>query len=143
MHRRRAGCRRSVASIAPRFYGIAAGAATCRRAAFSPLLYTAEHDDGADLGHRCLAEGIGFWWLLAALGHSLAVVTALFVYAFALLVGGLSFLPGDLGSREAAMIGLLSLYGLPEAAAITATLWFALALGAVFLARQKMMGPES
>ena len=80
----------------------------------------------------------------------LPVVTALFVYAFALLVGGLSFLPGDLGSSEAAMIGLLSLYGLPEAAAIMATLicrlatlWFAVVLGAVFLARQKMMGPES
>ena len=69
---------------------------------------------------------------------------------FALLVGGLSFLPGGLGSREVTMIGLLSLYGLPEAAAITATLicrlttlWFAVVLGAVFLARQKTMGPES
>lgn len=97
-----------------------------------------------------LAEGIGFWWLLAALGHPLPVATALFVYAFAMLVGGLSFLPGGLGSSEATMIGLLSLYGLPEAAAATATLicrlatlWFAVALGAVFLARQKTMGPES
>lgn len=80
----------------------------------------------------------------------LPVVTALFVYAFALLVGGLSFLPSGLGSREATMIGLLSLYGLPEAAAIMATLicrlatlWFAVVLGAVFLARQKTMGTES
>ena len=82
----------------------------CRRAAFSPLLYTAEHDDGADLGHRGLAEGIGVWWLLAALGHPLPVATALFVYAFAMLVGGLSFLPSGLVSREATMIGLFSLY---------------------------------
>ena len=63
------------------------------------------------LRHCYLAEGIGVWWLLAALvGHLLLVATALFVYAFALLVGGLSFLPSGLGSREATMIGLLSLY---------------------------------
>ena len=40
----------------------------------------------------------------------LPVATALFVYAFALLVGGLSFLPSGLVSREATMIGLFSLY---------------------------------
>lgn len=91
-----------------------------------------------------LAEGLGFWWLLDALGHPLPVTRAVFVYAFAMLVGGLSFLPGGLGSSEAVMIGLLSLYGLPEATAVTATLicrlatlWFAVALGAIFLMRQK------
>jgi uncharacterized membrane protein YbhN (UPF0104 family) len=42
------------------------------------------------------------------------------------------------------MIGLLSLQGLPEPAAVTATLicrlatlWFAVALGALFLGRQR------
>lgn len=91
-----------------------------------------------------LAEGVGFWWLLDALGHPLPVTRAVFVYAFAMLVGGLSFLPGGLGSSEAVMIGLLSVYGLPEAVAVTATLicrlatlWFAVALGAIFLMRQK------
>lgn len=90
------------------------------------------------------AEGIGFWWLLGALGHPLPVTTAVFVYAFAMLIGGLSFLPGGLGSSEAVMIGLLSLNGFPEAAAVTATLicrlatlWFAVGLGAVFLARHR------
>ena len=34
-----------------------------------------------------LAEGIGFWWLLDALGHPLPVTAAVFVYAFAMLVG--------------------------------------------------------
>jgi uncharacterized protein (TIRG00374 family) len=91
-----------------------------------------------------LAEGIGFWWLLDALGHPLSLNTAVFIYAFALLIGGLSFLPGGLGSSEAVMIALLVLNGFPESAAVTATLicrlatlWFAVGLGAVFLARQR------
>ncbi|MRD72573.1 flippase-like domain-containing protein [Rhodocyclus tenuis] len=91
-----------------------------------------------------LAEGIGFWWLLAALGHPLPLADAVFIYAFAMLVGGLSFLPGGLGGSEAVMIGLLTLHGLPDASAVTATLicrlatlWFAVAIGAVFLSRQR------
>ncbi len=90
------------------------------------------------------AEGFGFWWLLSALGHPLPLTTAVFIYAFAMLVGGISFLPGGLGSSEAVMIGLLALNGFPEAAAVTATLicrlatlWFAVGLGAVFLARSR------
>lgn len=91
-----------------------------------------------------LAEGIGFWWLLDALGHPLPIATAVFIYAFAMLIGGLSFLPGGLGSSEAVMITLLVMNGFPEPAAVTATLicrlatlWFAVALGAVFLVRQR------
>jgi glycosyltransferase 2 family protein len=90
------------------------------------------------------AEGLGFWWLLAALGHPLPLTTAVFIYAFAMLIGGLSFLPGGLGSSEAVMIGLLVMNGFPEASAVSATLicrlatlWFAVGLGAFFLARQR------
>ena len=90
------------------------------------------------------SEGLGFWWLLNALGYPLPLATAVFIYAFAMLVGGLSFLPGGLGSSEAVMIGLLALNGFPEAAAVTATLicrlatlWFAVALGAAFLTRHR------
>jgi hypothetical protein len=53
-------------------------------------------------------------------------------------------LPGGLGGSEAVMMALLIANGLPEAAAVTATLicrlatlWFAVALGAVFLARSR------
>ena len=59
-----------------------------------------------------------------------------------MLVGSLSFLPGGLGTNEAVMIGLLVMNGLPEVAAVSATLicrlatlWFAVALGAGFMAR--------
>ena len=90
------------------------------------------------------AEGFGFWWLLAALGHPLPLTTAVFIYAFAMLVGALSFLPGGLGSSEAVMIGLLVLNGFPEPAAVTATLicrlatlWFAVGLGAICLTRTR------
>jgi uncharacterized protein (TIRG00374 family) len=90
------------------------------------------------------AEGFGFWWLLVALGSPLPLPTAVFIYAFAMLVGGLSFLPGGLGSSEAVMIALLVGNGFPAAAAVTATLicrlatlWFAVGLGAVFLTRQR------
>jgi glycosyltransferase 2 family protein len=90
------------------------------------------------------AEGFGFWWLLGALGNPLPLPTAVFIYAFAMLIGGLSFLPGGLGSSEAVMIALLAGHGFPAAAAVTATLicrlatlWLAVALGAVFLARQR------
>lgn len=90
------------------------------------------------------AEGFGFWLLLSALGYPLPLTTSVFVYAFAMLIGGISFLPGGLGSSEAVMIGLLALNGLPEATAVTATLicrlatlWFAVGLGAIFLTRQR------
>ena len=95
-------------------------------------------------GLACFAQGLGFWWLLGALGHPLPLTTALFIYAFAMLVGGLSFMPGGLGSSEAVMVALLVLNGFPEAVAVSATLicrlatlWFAVGLGAVFLARQR------
>ena len=90
------------------------------------------------------AEGLGFWWLLLALDHPLPLSTAVFIYAFAMLVGALSFLPGGLGGSESAMVALLSLNGFPEASAVSATLicrlatlWFAVGLGALFLGRRR------
>jgi len=63
------------------------------------------------------------------------------VYAVAVLVGGLSCLPGGLGSAEAAMTALLAGYGYPLAQALLitvlcrlATLWLAVVLGWVAVA---------
>ena len=91
-----------------------------------------------------LAEALGFWWLLAALGQPLPLTSAVFIYAFAMLIGGISFLPGGLGGSEATMIGLLVLNGLPEPAAVSATLicrlatlWFAVGIGATVLVRYR------
>ena len=101
-------------------------------------------------GLAWLAQGLGFWWLLGALGEPLPLTTAVFIYAFAMLVGGISFMPGGLGSGEAALVALLVLNGCPEAVAVSATLicrlttlWFAVGLGAVFLTRQTRIARDS
>lgn len=64
------------------------------RAAFPPLLFAA----GAQRWGSCSAlfhgspRGLGLWWLLHALGYSVDLQTAVFVHAFAMLVGE-PFLP--------------------------------------------------
>jgi glycosyltransferase 2 family protein len=76
---------------------------------------------------------------------NLTLTSALGIYGIAVLVGGLSFLPGGLGSTEVIMVGLLSSRGYPlsEALMLTlvcrlVTLWLAVCLGwiAVFSLRQ-------
>ena len=86
------------------------------------------------------AEGVAFHYILHALGSDLSLQAALFIYAFSMLVGALSFLPGGLGGAEATMVMLLMLHqiGQPQAVAATiiirlATLWFAVALGLIAL----------
>jgi uncharacterized protein (TIRG00374 family) len=82
------------------------------------------------------AEGMAFYYIMHVLGNDLPLPTALFIYAFSMLVGALSFLPGGLGGTEATMLALLILNNVaqPQAVAATvlirlATLWFAVALG--------------
>lgn len=87
------------------------------------------------------AEGLGLYLILQAMDAPVGPVMALAIYAMAILIGALSFIPGGLGSTEASMGGLLVLAGtaVPEAVAATlicraATLWFAVLLGAAALA---------
>jgi len=82
------------------------------------------------------ATGLAFHYVLGQVVGETSLATALFIYTFSILVGGLSFLPGGLGSAEATMIGLLLMHGAghPQAVAVTiftrlVTLWFAVALG--------------
>jgi len=86
------------------------------------------------------AEGVAFYYIMSVLGSDLSLQTALFIYAFSMLVGALSFLPGGLGGAEATMVALLMLNHVaqPQAVAATvlirlATLWFAVGLGIVAL----------
>lgn len=86
------------------------------------------------------AEGLAFYYIMHVLGSDLSLPTALFIYAFSILVGALSFLPGGLGGTEASMVTLLILNNVaqPQAVAATvlirlATLWFAVALGVIAL----------
>ena len=86
------------------------------------------------------AEGYAFYYIMQTLGSNLPLPVALFIYAFSMLVGALSFLPGGLGGAEATMVALLMLNHVtqPQAVAATilirlATLWFAVALGVIAL----------
>jgi uncharacterized protein (TIRG00374 family) len=94
-------------------------------------------------------EGVGLD-LLSGVFPPLQVpmLTAVGIYGVAVLIGGLSFLPGGLGSTEAVMTALLAKagYSLSEALLITlscrlVTLWFAVVLGwlAVLALRQKTL----
>lgn len=89
-----------------------------------------------------LGEGIGFYLILVGLGlpPSLQLAaTAIFILAFATVIGAASTLPGGLGAAEASIAGMLTLLvGIEPALATTATLlirlatfWFGIALGIV------------
>lgn len=84
------------------------------------------------------AEGVGLWLIAQALGIDIGMWTAIGIYATATLAGALSFLPGGLGSTEVVMTALLVSGGASVPAAVSATLvcrlatlWFAVAIGAV------------
>ena len=94
------------------------------------------------------AEGVAFYYIMHVLGSDISLQTALFIYAFSMLVGALSFLPGGLGGVEATMVALLMLNHVaqPQAVAATmlirlATLWFAVALGIVALTLTSIPSP--
>jgi uncharacterized protein (TIRG00374 family) len=87
------------------------------------------------------SEGVAFHFILQWMDADLDWRIAIFIYAFSMLIGAISFLPGGLGGAEATMIGFLLLNGVsaPNAVAATvitrlATLWFAVLLGMIALA---------
>jgi uncharacterized membrane protein YbhN (UPF0104 family) len=86
------------------------------------------------------AEGVGFVVVVRAHGVQCGLLTGIFDYSVATLVGGLSMLPGGLLASEGALAALLETRGAQLAAAASATLitraatlWFAVALGLVTL----------
>ncbi len=94
-------------------------------------------------------EGAGLGVLSSIYPHiHLAPITAAGIYGVAVLIGGLSFMPGGLGGTEAVMTTLLVANGcsVSQALLITLlcrllTLWFAVLLGwiAVFLLRNRSL----
>ena len=83
-----------------------------------------------------LAEGYAFHMLLMWMGSDIGLWTAVAIFIFATLAGGLTGAPGGVGGAEAAMIALLTLEGVPLAVSVPATLiirvttlWFAIGLG--------------
>ena len=91
------------------------------------------------------AEGYAFHLLLVWMGADLGLATAVAIFIFSGLAGGLTGAPGGVGGAEAAMLALLTLQGVPIEAAVPATaiirvttLWFAIGIGlAVFPLAEK------
>jgi uncharacterized protein (TIRG00374 family) len=98
-------------------------------------------------------EGLGFGVLTRAFpAVQLDTLTGIGIYAIAVLVGGLSFLPGGLGSTEAVMTTLLVAheFTIGDAVFVTlicrvVTLWLAVLLGwvATVLLRQRTLAVAS
>ena len=92
-------------------------------------------------------EGVGLYALGSIIpGTSLPVAAGVGIYAIAVLVGAISFLPGGLGSTEAAMTALLATqgYAVGDALLVTivcrmVTLWLAVLIGwiAVLILRNR------
>jgi uncharacterized membrane protein YbhN (UPF0104 family) len=93
-------------------------------------------------------EATGFWLVINAFpGQAVGYETAFFIYAFAILVGAVSMLPGGLGATEGTMAGLLLFVQVPGARAVAATLitrlatlWFAVLIGLIVtLSRRRLL----
>lgn len=89
------------------------------------------------------SEAWAFHLILQWMGLDVPLPFAVFVYAISMLAGALSFMPGGLGGSEAVMGVLLVWAGVGGAEAVAATvlirlgtLWFAVLIGGVALARQ-------
>ena len=86
------------------------------------------------------AQGLAVWLLCREAGLTIDVLQAAGIYAVAMVGGALSLLPAGLGGMEALLAGLLVAHGASTAQAVSitvlvrlATLWFAVAIGALAL----------
>lgn len=99
------------------------------------------------------AEGLAFYLVLRGLGlpsGALLLLQAVFILAFATIVGAVSALPGGLGAAEGSLTGLLLLLVTREESLAVAatllirlfTLWFGVLLGAAVLlaCRHRLLG---
>lgn len=86
-------------------------------------------------------EGVAFYLIVVGMDVDIDLLVAIFIYSFASVVGAVSMLPGGMGTTEATMIGLLLMVGTVASTASfvvviarLSTLWYAVAVGLVFLA---------
>lgn len=83
-----------------------------------------------------LITAFSFFWLLEGIGIILPMSVALSIYSLSLLIGAASFVPGGIGTTEAAIVFLLTINGVMLDTALIAavtirvgTLWFSTLLG--------------
>jgi len=85
-------------------------------------------------------ECFGFYLILFNFGQSFSILWSTFVYAFSIIAGAVSMLPGGLGVTEGSLSLILIKGGIPNETAIATTiiirmvtLWFAVILGLIVL----------
>lgn len=85
-----------------------------------------------------LAEGYAFHLLLVWMGANVSLASAIAIFMFSTIAGGLTGAPGGIGGAEAAMVALLSIEGVPLEVSLPATaiirlttLWFAIVIGMI------------
>jgi len=85
-------------------------------------------------------ECFGFYLILTNFGQSISILWSTFVFAFSIIAGAVSMLPGGLGVTEGSLSLILIKGGIPSETAIATTiiirvvtLWFAVVLGLVVL----------
>lgn len=96
------------------------------------------------------AQGVSLYLTVRALGWELPAGTAVAIYCVSILAGAASFVPGGLGTTEAAIALLLSAAGVGRTDAIiaalvsrTLTLWLAVGIGVVAMTKTALAtGPE-
>jgi glycosyltransferase 2 family protein len=121
----------------PRLFGAARGVVRKTSRLLDPRIFVLTSAMGV-IGWLC--EAFALHWLLIDLGADITLQQSIFVFAFAMLVGAVSMLPGGLGGTEATMFALLTLLNVPADTALAATmiirlttLWFAVGLGFIAL----------
>jgi glycosyltransferase 2 family protein len=121
----------------PRLFGAARGVVRKTSRLLDPRIFVLTSAMGV-VGWLC--ECFALHWLLIDLGADITLQQSIFVFAFAMLVGAVSMLPGGLGGTEATMFALLTLLNVPADTALAATmiirlttLWFAVGLGFIAL----------
>lgn len=85
-------------------------------------------------------ECFGFYLILFNFQQSFSILWSTFVYAFSIIAGAVSMLPGGLGVTEGSLSLILIKGGIPQETAIATTiiirmvtLWFAIILGLIVL----------
>jgi uncharacterized protein (TIRG00374 family) len=98
-------------------------------------------------GIAWLIQGMAFVYLLNHFNVELSLWVALGIYAASLLAGAISFIPGGVGTTEAAMAFLLISIGTDKQTALIipvitriASLWFAVSLGTCAVLLLGMIG---
>lgn len=92
------------------------------------------------------AEALALYILVHLVGGDLSFATAMFIYGFSLVIGGITLLPGGLGGAEVTMLQLLMINQVSSSVAVAITLvirltslWFAVLLGMIALPKKKFL----